>query len=750
MTGLMTSIFFACGDDDDGVGGDDGIDLLPPTIEATAGDPASVVVGATTTITYTVTAPGGFQSATASTNDDAIATAEVTTDGTAGEEDNTVVVTVTGVGEGTTNVTLEVEDEQDQSASDDVEVTVSAGDGDGGDSPAVATAGAALDTAADETLTTLAAAVEAAGLTTTLDDADQVTIFAPNNAAFTALLTGQGLEDGDLEGLIEALTADGVSNVLQAHVVADSLGAEEVIAAADGDSLTTLQGALIGVSTDADGNVFVNGAQIVQADIVVGNGVIHVIDSVINTNVAGEEGEDDGEDMIVPDPSQVDENDAAREVALELIDNFNAVQDVGVSLTNPVPNANLDFVNRQLAEYPDDVFDEVDYKGAFDPSGTSWLEGWSLLSRGGYLGGTASGAEAYSTDELGEDDANVVELSGTVDATGGYSMTADQIYKIDGYTFIENGELTIEAGTRVIAETEPTTGDDISALIITRSATINAQGTAENPIIMTSENDNESGVLDENSAGEWGGLIILGEARVNKGGVTLLQIEGIPSNIEAQYGAADGNFVDDDNSGTLRYVSIRYTGDALSSGDELQGLTLGGVGSGTTIEYVESFASSDDGIEIFGGSPDIKYFAVGFAQDDSYDFDLGFNGNIQFAYALQGQSADNLIEWDGADNDNNEVFSDPTLYNMTLVGTAIADQALVLRDNTAGVLANSIIVSNGTRGIVVEDLPGDDVDSYQRLIDGEIELSNNLWFLGDTFVEFNSTDAGVVQTVVPD
>jgi hypothetical protein len=141
---------------------------------------------------------------------------------------------------------------------------------------------------------------------------------------------------------------------------------------------------------------------------------------------------------------------------------------------------------------------------------------------------------------------------------------------------------------------------------------------------------------------------------------------------------------------------------------------------------------------------------VGFAQDDSYDFDLGFNGSIQFAYALQGQSADNLIEWDGADNDDNDVFSDPTLYNMTMVSTGVADQALVLRDNTAGVLANSIIFADDTRGIVVEDLPGDDVDSYQRLINGEIELLNNLWFFGDTFVEFNSTDAGIVQTVVPD
>ena len=377
------------------------------------------------------------------------------------------------------------------------------------------------------------------------------------------------------------------------------------------------------------------------------------------------------------------------------------------------------------------------------------LPGWMggrCFRAGGYLGGTASGAAAYSANEITGDASILVQLPAAID--GDRTLDADSIYRIDGYTFVENGELTMEAGTRVIAETDPSTGDPISALIIARSATINAVGTAEAPIILTSEND--TGTLDENSAGEWGGLVVLGEARVNKEGASLLQIEGIPTEIPALYGEEDGNFIDDDNSGTIQYVSIRYTGDAIAPGNELQGLTLGGVGSGTTIEYVESFASSDDGIEIFGGSPDIKYFAVGFAQDDSYDFDLGFNGNIQFAYALQGQSADNLIEWDGADDDDNTVFSDPTLYNLTLVGSAVADQALVLRDNTAGVLANAIIVSDGTRAIVVEDLPDSEVDSYKRLVDGEIELLNNLWFMGDTFVEFNSTAAGIVQTVVPD
>ena len=719
MLGLFATVFISCNDDDD----------EPPLIDPIITDIDPETGPVNTPVTITGTSFGSnpivrFGTVTA-TNSNVSATS-ITTSVPTGAT-GAVQVTVENDGETSNGVTFTVTEDDD---------------GDGGNGETLATIGSALDTAADESLTTLKAALDAAGLTETLNDGGRsFTLFAPNNDAFAALL--EALELENLDAVIAELTQEGVAELLSSHVVEDSLSSVEAMAAAGGDSLETLSGAMLGIRMEGE-SLLVNGAQIVQADIFAGNGVIHVIDSVINLPpVDG----GDGEDVIVPDPTQVADDDPARDVALELIDNFNAVQDVGVSLTNPIPSSNLEFVTSQLAAYSGDFFDEVAYKGAFDPSGTAtWMDGWTLLSRGGYLGGTASGAAAYSADEITGDASILVELPQEID--GNRTLSADSIYRIDGYTFVENGELAMEAGTRVIAETDPSTGDPISALIITRSATINAMGSAEAPIILTSEND--TGGLNENSAGEWGGLVVLGEGRVNKEGASLLQIEGIATNIPALYGQENGEFIDDDNSGTIQYVSIRYTGDAIAPGNELQGLTLGGVGSGTTIQYVESFASSDDGIEIFGGSPNIKYFAVGFAQDDSYDFDLGFNGNIQFAYALQGQSADNLIEWDGADDDDNAIFSDPTLYNMTLVGTAVADQALVLRDNTAGVLANSIIVSNGTRGLVVENLEGDDVDSYQRLIDGEIELLNNLWFLGDTFVNFNSTESGIVQTVVPD
>ena len=271
--GLMIPVFYACDNDDDGP------DIAFPTIEATTGDPASVTVGQTVDITYTVTTPGGYASATASTNDTDIATASVSTPGTAGAQTSTVVVTVTGVAAGSTNVTLEVEDEQGQEASDDVAVSVSEATTEP-PTETLATIGAALDTAADESLTTLKTALDAAGLTETLNGEEgPYTLFAPNNDAFAGLL--EALELENLDAVIAELSQEGVTELLSSHVVADSLSSVEVRARAGGDSLETLGGTMLGISMEGE-SLLVNGAQIVQADIFAGNGVIHVIDSVVN------------------------------------------------------------------------------------------------------------------------------------------------------------------------------------------------------------------------------------------------------------------------------------------------------------------------------------------------------------------------------------------------------------------------------------------------------------------------------------
>ena len=223
------------------------------------------------------------------------------------------------------------------------------------------------------------------------------------------------------------------------------------------------------------------------------------------------------------------------------------------------------------------------------------------------------------------------------DLVGGqtYNWTNDNTYVLDGPVFLEEGgRLNIEAGT--VVRGKPNQGDVASALIITRGAQIFAEGTADNPIIFTAEDDdvNDPGDFLSEDRGEWGGLLILGRATVARPGGSD-NIEGLTVENRTAFGGGD-NPDDEDNSGVLRYVSIRHGGAALAPGDEINGLTLGGVGSGTEIDYIEVFANFDDGIEWFGGTVNVKHATVAFCGDDSFDYDFGYRGNGQFWFSLQG------------------------------------------------------------------------------------------------------------------
>ena len=172
----------------------------------------------------------------------------------------------------------------------------------------------------------------------------------------------------------------------------------------------------------------------------------------------------------------------------------------------------------------------------------------------------------------------------------------------------------------------PGSGAEASALIVARGGKINAVGTQENPIIFTFEQDALDGSTPYNTKGQWGGVIILGNAQLNSSpGET--QIEGIPdTESRGLYGGND----DLDNSGTMTYVSIRHGGTDIGAGNEINGLTLGGVGSQTTLEYIEVIANADDGVEFFGGTASIKYVLTAFCGDDSFDYDEGWRGYGQF------------------------------------------------------------------------------------------------------------------------
>ncbi len=343
------------------------------------------------------------------------------------------------------------------------------------------------------------------------------------------------------------------------------------------------------------------------------------------------------------------------------------------------------------------------------------------------------------------------------DIDGDVTWTAENVYILEGRVFVEEGEtLTIEAGT--VVKGAPGEGENASVLIVARGGQLFAEGTASNPIIFTAEADDVSDPTDLTAEdnGEWGGLIILGRASTNlptnEGAV-----EGIPTTeTRALFGGDD----DDDNSGVVRYVSIRHGGAVIGADNEINGLTLGGVGRGTTIEYVEVFANLDDGFEWFGGTVDSRYLVSAFNGDESFDTDLGWRGRNQFWFAIQGDESGNwLTENDGGDKDLGETstpFATPVIYNATLIGSGVGgnnpdnDGAFRIRENSRISWINSIITDVNGTGVDVQDRDSGE-DSRSGLENGDLRLQNNLWF---GFADGNGIEAiagqDFVQTYLTD
>ena len=430
-----------------------------------------------------------------------------------------------------------------------------------------------------------------------------------------------------------------------------------------------------------------------------------------------------------------------------LADNGNAVADPQIAnisrttdgMLNPTADPNGPAYNTDFAVVPDDPFyTPVEFKGAFCSQG-SWAAGWSALSFYNILDPSVP-----YTDFTPEFACEVQEPERTVrvikdeDLEGGqsYTWSADTIYQLDGFVFLESGgTLTIEPGTVIKGQGSPSTADLASTLIIARGAQIFAEGTRTNPIVFTAEIDNldaDNPTLFPNDRGLWGGLVILGNASITDNTAEQV-IEGLPQDDpRALYGGSD----DMDNSGVLRYVSIRHGGAELAPGEEINGLSLGGVGNGTTLEFIEVLANSDDGIEFFGGTVNLKYGLVAYCGDDGFDWDTGYRGKGQFWFNLQGaDAAGNGAEMDGAKPDSNTPSSNPQVYNATYIGSGANnttagldnEHALLFRDGTRGRYANSIFTDFANFAIQVEDLASG-VDSRQYMEDGELVLENNIWF----------------------
>lgn len=252
------------------------------------------------------------------------------------------------------------------------------------------------------------------------------------------------------------------------------------------------------------------------------------------------------------------------------------------------------------------------------------------------------------------------------------NITADATWET-GNTYILTSRITVVSGVTltieegVVIKGQVGSGANATAMLIARGATLNANGTASAPIIFTTIADNiEPGQivspnLEPNVSGLWGGLIILGYAPISAD-AEAVQIEGIPpSDNNGLYGGTDA----EDNSGTIRYISIRHGGANIGEGNEINGLTLGGVGSGTTIEYVEIIGNQDDGIEPFGGSVDITNLLVWNAGDDSFDCDQAYTGTIDNFIGILGSDSDHGLELDGPEGSLDGAY---TLINGSIKG----------------------------------------------------------------------------------
>ena len=272
-----------------------------------------------------------------------------------------------------------------------------------------------------------------------------------------------------------------------------------------------------------------------------------------------------------------------------------------------------------------------------------------------------------NTDEVDPFADSTLEGNITEDKT----LDASKIWLIKGRVSVTDGTtLTIPAGTIIKAASG--TGADASTLIVARGGKMIANGTADNPIIMTAAADNievggtypESGpALNVDTRGLWGGLLILGKAPCSfKSDVTELQIEGIPtSDTNGLYGGS----VADDNSGSFQYISIRHGGAEIGEGNEINGLTLGGVGSGTTVNQIEVLGNVDDGIEFFGGTVKATNLLVWGQGDDAIDIDQAYAGTIDGALIVLTAASDHGFEIDGPEGSAPGRF---TLKNATVIG----------------------------------------------------------------------------------
>ena len=324
--------------------------------------------------------------------------------------------------------------------------------------------------------------------------------------------------------------------------------------------------------------------------------------------------------------------------------------------------------------------------------------------------GEDAGNDSYTLKYYGSTDTQAVVISGTIDES--LTLTNDVYWVLDSRVFVDAGTLTIDAGTIVMGMEG--SGVNASSLVVTVNGSINAVGTASEPIIFTSVLDNialgaTAGTnLTVDNRGLWGGLVILGSASIGEDGGSD-QIEGIPaSETKGLYGGT----ADDDNSGTLDYISIRHGGATIATDNEINGLSLAGVGSGTTVSNIEIIGNNDDGIEIWGGFVNLTNLLIWGQKDDGIDIDEDYQGTID-NFIVIANSSDNMLEIDGTE-DSEATTSTFNLTNGTIIGGGGNDRLALFKS------AANCTISN----VYWESFDTEDEDQILELASGVVTKSN--------------------------
>jgi hypothetical protein len=337
--------------------------------------------------------------------------------------------------------------------------------------------------------------------------------------------------------------------------------------------------------------------------------------------------------------------------------------------------------------------------------------------------------------------AATVEVSDNIASSK--TWTADNVYKLKKQIYVLPGAtLTIEAGTVVASDP-----DDGGSLAVARGAKIFVNGTKDNPVIMTSTTDVATWTPDSShpsggnpktgtwhvGANEWGNLTVMGKGLISAShfgglqvddntkdpsGLNEKQMEGLTDADYSMYGGNDDN----DDSGSISYLSLRYGGKVIGLNNELNGLSLGGIGRETDIDHVEIINNVDDGIEIWGGTVNLKYASIWNVGDDSFDVDEGWRGKAQFLFLVQGYSTDanqgsgvgdNCFEIDGAEDSDAQPVTTCVIYNATVIGNPIdGDGATVWRDNARVQYRNCIFMDCGEKIVRPDNKDGDGANGY--------------------------------------